>query len=69
MLFAGKTKSGNTQLWPRWWCFVFGGTYEDPVGGYGTVYSIPWRIWRYYREGWYRHHGLLRWIWEQGPYV
>lgn len=68
MLFAGKTKSGNKHLWPRWWCFLFGGTFRQHNGGYGTVYSIPKRVRRYYREGWREHYTLLSWIWNQSPY-
>ena len=67
MLFAGKTKSGSTHLWPRWWCFFFGGTFQQRNGGYGTVYSIPVRVSRYYREGWSERCSLLQWIWDQGP--
>ena len=69
MLFAGKTKSGSTHLWPRWWCFFFGGTFRQKGGGYGTVYSIPRRIRRYYREDWRRNGSLLWFIWDQGPYA
>lgn len=69
MLFAGKTKSGSKHLWPRWWCFFFGGTYRQRNGGYGTVYSIPSRINRYFRDGFYQTDSLLSFIWSQGPYV
>ncbi len=69
MLLSGKTKAGNKHLWPRWWCLFFGGTFRQPEGGYGTVYSIPSRIRRYYRENWNRAgYSLLGWIWDQGPY-
>jgi hypothetical protein len=68
MLFSGKTKSGSKHLWPRWWCLFFGGTYKQRNGGYGTVYSIPPRVLRYFREGWGDHNSLLGWIWDQGPY-
>lgn len=68
MLFAGKTKSGSKHLWPKWWCFFFGGTFKQNNGGYGTVYSIPTRVRRYYKEGWNKCYGLLDWIWSQGPY-
>lgn len=68
MLFAGKTKSGSHHLWPRWWCFLFGGTFKQTNGGYGTVYSIPSRVRRYYREGWGDRYTLLEWIWNQSPY-
>ena len=68
MLFAGKTKSGSCHLWPRWWCFFFGGTFRQKNGGYGTVYSIPFRVYRYFRDGFYRHESLPHFIWNQGPY-
>ncbi len=70
MLFAGKTKSGSKHLWPKWWCFFFGGTFEQKGGGYGTVYSIPTRIRKFYREKWYESgYSLIGWIWSQGPYT
>lgn len=68
MLFAGKTKSGNCHLWPRWWCFFFGGNYRQLGGGYGICYSIPTRICRYYIENWKEAgYSLWQWIKSQGP--
>jgi hypothetical protein len=68
MLFAGKTKSGSHDVWPRWWVFLFGGLYNQRNGGYGRCYSIISRIRRYYHEGWYKQYSLIGWIWDQSPY-
>lgn len=68
MLFAGKTVSG-THLWPRWWCFLFGGNFRQREwveigfdgkehncgGGYGWTPGVYWLTKRYFCEGWYKH--------------
>lgn len=61
MLFAGRTKSGH-HLWPRWWCYLFGGNFRQLSGGYGRVPALWWRVWRYYRQGWYDSYSLRQWL-------
>jgi hypothetical protein len=55
MLFAGKTRSGN-RLWPRWWCFLFGGSYNQRNGGYGWTPGVYRLTKRYFKEGWHKSH-------------
>ena len=53
MLFAGKTRSGN-KLWPRWWAFLFGGTFKQINAGYGWTPGVFRRTWKYFKEDWYK---------------
>lgn len=52
MLFAGKTTSGR-QLWPWWWCFLFGGDYRQQGGGYAWTPGVWTLTRRYYLGKWY----------------
>jgi hypothetical protein len=54
MLLAGKTRSG-LPLWPRWWCFFFGGTFRQKIAGYGWTPGVFRLTKRYFREGWNEH--------------
>jgi hypothetical protein len=55
------TKSWNTLCLPRWFVYIFGGTY-DSGNGYCSRPNIINYIFKYYQESWHKS-GYTIWSW------
>ncbi|MDD5014283.1 MAG: hypothetical protein PHW73_04150 [Atribacterota bacterium] len=61
-----KILSEGTLLVPRWWSFLFGGTYAQKCGGYGWRPNLFKLTYKWFKEDWYSKYSWREFVafWE-----